>query len=121
MKDDLRDMFRKVIIFDVILSVILYWTTNMFFKDYTLVLLLGFAVAFLSFVCNGIITQYSLIHKSGNYKLIAIIGFIIRIAIICGIALMLFKHNKFDVIVYIIGYSLHFISLILYGIDVKNK
>jgi len=120
-KNDLRDMFRKVVIFDTILAAILYGTTNIFLKDYSLIVLLGLVLAFLSFISNGIIAEYLLIHKTGKYRSIALIGFLLRIIIIAGIGLVLFKHNKFNVVAYMLGYSSHFISLTLYGIDIRNN
>lgn len=120
-KDDLRDMFKKIIIFDVILAAILYWTTNMFFRNYSLIVLLGLIVAFITFIFNGILTRYALLNKKDKYQLIALIGFVIRVLAVCGIATAVFNHNKFNVIAYIFGYSAQFISIILYGINMKNE
>lgn len=120
MKSDLKDMFRKVVIFDTILAAILYGITNIFLKNYSLIVILGLVLAVLSFISNGIVAEYLLIHNTSKYKLIAFIGFLLRIVIIAGIGLLLFKHNKFNVIAYMLGYSSHFISLTLYGINIKN-
>lgn len=121
MKSDLKEMFRKVVIFDIILAMILYGTTNIFLKSYSLIVILGLVLAVLSFISNGIVAEYLLIHNTGKYKSIAFIGFLLRVVIIAGVGLILFKHNKFNVIAYMLGYSSHFISLILYGINIKNN
>jgi len=120
-KNDLKDMFKKVIIFDTILAAILYGTTNIFAKNYSSIVLLGLALALLSFISNGIIAEYLLVHNTGKYKSIALIGFLLRIVIIAGIGLVLFKHNKLNVVAYMLGYSSHFISLTLYGINIRNN
>lgn len=120
MQSDLQHMFKKIILFDVIIALILGSTTYHFFKNYVFIVLLGLGVALISFVLNGIITEYILLKKVGKYKTVAFISYIVKIVIVCGIALILFKQDKFNVIAYMLGYSSQFISLTLYGIDMKN-
>ncbi|MDW8800657.1 ATP synthase subunit I [Clostridium sp. A1-XYC3] len=117
MKNDLRDMFKKVTLFDALLVAILYWTTNIFFRNYSLIVILGLLVAYSTFIFNGLLTQYVLSNKKDKYQLVNLLGFIVRVAIVCGIAIAIFNHNKFNVIAYMFGYSAQFVSLILYGLS----
>lgn len=121
MQNDLQHMFKRVFIFDIVLSIILVILTRWVFKSYLLMVLLGLGVAFINFVVNGIVTEYTLLNKTMRYKVVSLISFLFRIMIVCGIALILVKYNKFNVIAYMLGYSLHFISLTLYGICIKDK
>lgn len=121
MQKDLQEMIKRILFFDLIVALILFVITNFMFKEYKLVLILGLFIAFLNFVLNGIITEYALINKQSNFNSLMIIGFVLRVLIVCAIAIMLLKYNKFNVVAYMLGYSSHFISLTLYGIDLKNK
>ncbi|OAA86707.1 MULTISPECIES: hypothetical protein [Clostridium] len=116
MQNDLRCMFKKVLIFDVVIGITLVIVTQWLFRNYSLVVLLGLGIAFINFIANGIITEYALLNKTIKYKIIAFISFIARVVIVCVIALVLFKINKFNMVAYMLGYSLQFISLTLYGI-----
>jgi ATP synthase protein I len=115
-QNDLRCMFKKVLIFDVVIGITLVILTQWLFRNYSLVVLLGLGIAFINFIANGMITEYALLNKTIKYKIIAFISFITRVVIVCVIALVLFKINKFNVVAYMLGYSLQFISLTLYGI-----
>lgn len=121
MQNDLQYMLRKVILFDIILALILGGTTYYFFKNYVFIVLFGLSLAIISFVLNGIITEYILLKKTGKYKTVALISYLIKIVTISGIAVILFNQNKLNVIAYMLGYSSHFISLTLYGISLKNQ
>lgn len=120
-QNDLQYMLRKVILFDIILALILGGTTYYFFKNYVFIVLFGLSLAIISFVLNGIITEYILLKKTGKYKTVALISYLIKIVTISGIAVILFNQNKLNVIAYMLGYSSHFISLTLYGISLKNQ
>ncbi len=121
MQNDLQRMFRKVLLFDCIIAVIFMGITQWVFKGYSLIILLGLFIGFVNFIINGTITEYTLLKKTKKYRFVALIGFISRVAIVCGIALILFKYNKFNVIAYMLGYSSQFVSLILYGIYIKDE
>lgn len=121
MENDLQHMFKKVLIFDIIIAVVLVILTQWAFKNYSLMVLLGLGIAFINFIVNGMITEYTLLNKAVKYKIVSFISFLFRVIIVCGIALAIVKYNKFNVIAYMLGYSLHFISLTLYGICIKDK
>ena len=56
-QNDLQRMFRKVLIFDLVIAVVLGIVTRWIFKDYSLMILLGLGIAFINFVVNGKITE----------------------------------------------------------------
>lgn len=121
MSKDLKDLFKKVTCFNLVIIVLLVIVTHMVFQSYFFVTLIGLVTAFISFLINGIMTEYTLLKKTYQYKAIAFLGFIFRVLIICIIALVLFKYNKFNVIAFMLGYSLHFISLVLYGLGIEGN
>jgi len=119
-KNDLRDMFKKVIIFDVIVAVVLTSLVEFIFKRYSLMFLSGLALALINFIINGIITEYMLLKKKDKYVLSTFLGFIFRVTVICSIAIIIYKNDPFNVVAYMLGYSFHFISLTLYGIKINK-
>lgn len=120
MKNDLRDMLRKVIIFDAILAVILTSLVQFTFPKYSLAFLGGLVLALINFIINGIITEYMLLNKKSRYVLGNLLGFIVRVVLVCGIAIIIYKRDQLNVIAYMLGYSFHFISLTLYGIKINK-
>ncbi|MHC6181268.1 hypothetical protein ACYUJ6_15705 [Clostridium sp. JNZ X4-2] len=121
MSKDLTYMLKKIAFFDII---ILFISTgigiNFRFRNYLIFAILGFGIAFLNVVINVVSTEIALLKFKSSYKSISIICFMFRIAAVCIIALILFKYNKNSIFAYMLGYSLHFISLILYGLDLKD-
>lgn len=121
MKNDLGDMFRKVIVFDVIVAVVLTSLVQIIFKRYSLIFLSGLALALINFIINGIITEYMLLKKKNKYVISTFLGFIFRVVVVCSIAIIIYKKDQFNVVAYMLGYSFHFISLTLYGIKINNE
>ncbi|KZL90085.1 ATP synthase subunit I [Clostridium magnum] len=121
MKYDLRDVFGKVIIFDIMIGVICAGFFQLIFKKYSLIFLGGLVLALINFLVNGIITEYMLLKNKNKYVLSTSIGLIVRVAVVCGIAIFVYRIDQFNVVAYMLGYSCHFISLTLYGIKINNE
>lgn len=79
----------------------------------------GLIIAYLNFAANSIITYYTMASKDQGNGMYTFIGFIIRVAVVAAVGVIAFTYNKYFVIAYLLGYSLHFISLILYGVNAK--
>ncbi len=121
MNNEIRIMFRRILFFDIIVAVLLAIASCLFFINYTMALLIGFGVAIATFLINSLITQYAYAGDKQNPVLITIAGFVIRVIIVCGIGLLLYNGNTFNVVAYMLGYTSHFISLTLYGITLKKE
>ncbi len=66
-------------------------------------------------------TTNMVIIKNKN-SIFSILGFFIRISIVCVLALLLSKDNTKNIIPFLLGYSSNFISIIFYGTNLgKNK
>jgi hypothetical protein len=120
-KYDLREIFGKVIIFDIILGGVCAGLIQFIFKKYSLIFLGGLVLALINFIVNGIITEYMLLKNKNKYVLSTSIGLVIRVVVVCGIAIAIYKIDQFNVVAYMLGYSCHFISLTLYGIKINNE
>jgi ATP synthase protein I len=114
-------MIRKILIFDIVIAVALAIIACLFFINYSMALLIGFGVAVATFLINSLISQYAYAGDKRNPAMITVAGFALRVILVCAIGILLYKGNTFNVVAYMLGYSLHFISLTLYGITLKNE
>ncbi len=121
MINEVKIMFRRILIIDVIIAGILAVVSCLFFINYTAALLIGFGVAVATFLINSIITQYAYAGDKQNPIMITISGFVLRVVIVCGIGLLIYQSNTANIVAYMLGYSSHFISLTLYGITLKKE
>lgn len=120
MNEDLRYMFRKVILFDTILGIIFSVIVYILFKNYVYLFLIGIIVAIVSFLINGLLTEYAFMKKKENHALVTLVGFALRVVLVCAIGMTVYKNNQFNIVAYMLGYSFHFISLTLYGIKINK-
>ena len=120
MNSDFKNMFKKVLLCDFFLSLI--FTAVIYFtaKSYALFFLLGLVIAIINFYVNGAIVEYSLDIKNTKNRGVMVAGFFIRVLLVSVIGFIIGRHNMFNIIAYIFGYSSHFISLVYYGISNRN-
>ena len=117
---DFKSMFKKIATYDfficLVFVTIIYFTA----KPYALFYLLGVIIALMNFYVNGITVEYSLDDRNTKGKWIIVVGSFIRIFMVGIIGFAIGRHNMFNIIAYIFGYSSQFISLVYYGINKKN-
>ncbi|MBU3111534.1 ATP synthase subunit I [Clostridium lacusfryxellense] len=120
MNSDFKIMFKKIALYDFIISLI--FATVMYFtvRSYTLFFILGVIISLINLYVNGITVEYSLNGKNEKNTGIIVIGSFIRVILVSVIGFMIGRHNMFNIIAYIFGYSSQFISLVFYGINNKN-
>lgn len=121
MNNEIKFMIRKILGFDIIIAAVLAIVACLFFINYSIALLVGFGVAVATFLINSLVSQYAYAGDKRNPAMITIVGFALRVILVCAIGILLYKGNTFNVVAYMLGYSLHFISLTLYGITLKNE
>lgn len=115
---DVAKMLKKVIVMDFILGITITILIYNIFKNYAFIFLLGLAIALLNFALNSYLTSIAL---TKNKQLLTFLGFILRIGLACIAAIIVLKYNAFNVFPFAIGYSSHYISLVLYGISLKDN
>ena len=120
MNSDFKNMFKKIVLYDfnisLIFTAVIYFTA----KSYALFFLLGLIIALTNFYVNGITVEYSLDNKNTENKGVMVLGFFIRVFLVSVIGFFIGRHNMFNIIAYIFGYTSQFISLVYYGIKNKN-
>ena len=120
MNSDFKNMFKKIALYDCFIALI--FTAMIYFiaKSYALFFLLGLIIALTNFYVNGITTEYSLDNKNVKSRGIMVVAFLMRVLLVSVIGFIIGRHNMFNIIAYIFGYSSQFISLVYYGISNKN-
>jgi len=118
---DFKNMFRKIAIYDFFIFLVFTPVIYFIVKPYALFFIFGLIIALMNFYVNGITVEYSLNSKNVKNKGIIVIGSFIRVLVVSGIGFVIGRHNMFNIIAYIFGYSSQFISLVYYGTNNKNN
>lgn len=116
----IKNILSKIISFDIIIAIIVGIISFIVFKvSYTYMMLIGLFMSALNFILNSIITTYT--FKTTGNRILAPLGSVVRIIITASIAILICKNNRFNFVAFLIGYTLHYISIVFYGITIKNQ
>lgn len=112
-------MYKKINFFNFFIALI--GTTVIYFinKEYAVFFLLGLVLASISLLLNLISVNF-ILGKASKYGFITFFGLFFRVIIVCAVGLMVFNYLNFAIIAFILGYTSQFISLVLYGINIKE-
>lgn len=114
----MKQILKKVYIFDIIIAIISFIISYVFFKTYDYLVVTGLFLAAFNFLINAITT--TVILSSGGKKMQAIIASAVRIIITLCIVIVLCGNDKYKYIAMIIGYTLHYLAVTLYGLTIKK-
>ena len=103
-------MLKKVIIVDAVITLITLIVSILFFKEYTVAAVIGIIIAVVNFLLNAVITNYSM--KITGSAILIVLGALVRVAVAGAFAVILYRGNMLNIAAYLIGYSLHYISII---------
>jgi ATP synthase protein I len=112
-------MLRRVILYDGIIMLLSFVISMIFFREFTVIIIIGVAIALLNFFLNSAITEYAM--KASKGMLWILVGAVARIAIAGAFVLILYNDDMRNVIAYIVGYSLHYASMAMGAASRKNK
>jgi len=113
---EFSNMLKKVVLFDLLVGLVLGTITQLFFNGYASFFLLGLTVASIGFIISGLAVKEILENKTSKIKGIIFFINFIKVFAVCIIGLLIFNNNINNVISYILGFTSHFIALILYGV-----
>jgi len=119
--EEVQQLLRSIIRLDLIVGLVLGTVVYFVKSDYVFVCLLGFFLAIINFFINSYITEYAIVVSRNNGKVLMVLGYFFRMFLVAIIGAVLYTHNRFNVIAYMLGYTFRFSSLILYGLSLKNK
>jgi len=116
---DIIDTLKKTALYDGIILIVSLVIALIFFRSYTIAVIAGLLVALINFLLNAVATNH-LTARTGSAALV-VGASIVRIALACAIALLLYQGNVKNVAAYLIGYTLHFIAVIGAGLGTGKK
>ncbi|WP_035294005.1 hypothetical protein [Clostridium sp. KNHs214] len=107
--------FRKIVIINLILGILIGSFVFIFFRQYTNSFLMGLFINIISFSINAFSTNFALNIGAKSQKNISVISLVLRAILVCVIALITIKENTFYIFSFMLGYTCNFISLIVYA------
>lgn len=113
-------MYKKINYFNFFIALIGTTVTYFINREYAVFFLLGLVLASISLLCNLISVNFILGKANSKYGVITFFGLFFRVIIVCTVGLMVFNYLHFAIIAFILGYTSQFISLVLYGINIKE-
>ena len=117
--DDLLKMYKKVCIYDLFVLITLVAILSIINSSYILPAILGVIVALGNFIISGLTINDAFAKNKVNF--FTYLSSALKIFVVCIIGLILIAHNKYYLIPYVCGYISHLISLIVYGLKLKDE
>lgn len=121
MEKEILIMFKRVTLFDLIIAVIGTIIICFNWIVYLDKFLLGLLLACINFIFSGIVLRSVVCNSKSILKSLNMILFAVRILLISLTGYLVYKNNSYNVISYMAGFCSHFLSLIAYGISVKDN
>jgi ATP synthase protein I len=118
LEQDLKNILKSVAKIDIFIAIIALILSFIFYRPYTYVVAIGLAMAIINFVLNAVTTSYLL--SIGGKKASIIISSAIRVIITVVIILLLYNNNKYNIVAFIVGYTLHYVSVVIHGVRIKK-
>ena len=112
-------MLKRAMYYDGIIMLLSFVISMIFFREFTVIIIVGVAIAFVNFLLNSVITEHAMKVSMGAIWIP--VGAIARVAIAGAFVLILYNDDVKNIIVYIIGYSLHYASMVISAASQKNK
>lgn len=119
MTKDTVTMLKKVTLCDGIILLLSFVISMIFFREFTVIIVIGVAIAYINFLLNSVITEYAM--KASKGAIWIPVGAVARIAIAGAFVFILYNDDVKNIIVYIIGYSLHYASMVIGAASQKNR
>lgn len=114
------EMFNKIKVFNFFIALIGTTIIYFFDKKYAVFFLLGLILASISLLFNLMSVNFILSKSKEKCRGITYFGFGFRVIIVGGAGLIVFNYLDFAIIAFILGYTSQIISLVLYGINIKE-
>jgi len=118
--EELLIMLKRVLFYDLLISISVFIIAYSLFRNYCLYILIGIIAAAFNFFLNSVSTNFIFSNQQQNYKIYMTISSFIRVAIVCTIGILLYNYNEASIIPFLIGYSLHFLAVIIGSLKIKN-
>lgn len=119
MENDIKKMLKMVIKYDVALMLIMLALCFIIKIQYIAIAESGLVIAAINFIMNSAVSNNIFIKKGGN-KILLVLAAFARVILVCIVGFIFYRINQYYIIVYILGYTLQYVSLIIYGLEIKK-
>ncbi len=118
---DFKEMLSKIFILNLFLGVFIFLLIKSIFKvQLGTYFLIGLVVATVNLFINSIGTKLAMEKEKRSY--LTLLSFVLRVSLVLLSVVVVCKSNFQNVIFLLLGYSLNFISITIYGIGLgRNK
>lgn len=120
MVEELLIMLKKVLFYDLLILTAVFIVAYSLFHNYCLYILIGIMAAIFNFFLNSVSTNFIFSNQQNNCKVYMPISSLIRVVLVCTIAMVLYSCNEASIIPFLIGYSFHFLAVIMYSLKIKD-
>jgi ATP synthase protein I len=117
---ELRYLLKRVIPFNLVIGIIIVLLSQIIFKQYSIVVMIGVIVACIGFLISIITTNFLSSRLKGITALVYVISFFGKITLVSIIGLILFRDNKYYIYAYMVGYVIQIISILIYCIKLNR-
>ena len=117
--NDLKEMYKKVSTYDLFILITIVLVVGMLNFEYVLPCVLGLVVAIGNFIISGFATNDAV--EKNKVSFTTYFSVTLKVFSAGAIGAILLKNNKYYIFPFLGGYISHFISLIVYGLSLKNK
>lgn len=114
--NEVQQMIKKISYLDLIVGLALGIIVYFIKSNYVSVCLLGFFIAIISFQINSFTVQYAFHKNRDNSNFLMILSYFFRMLLVSIIGIILFINNELNLIAYVVGYTAHFLPLIIYAL-----
>lgn len=119
MEHNIKKMLKAVIKYDFVLMLIVLALCFIVKIQYILVVESGLIIAVINFILNSVISNSVLLKKNTN-KVLLVLPALGRVILVCIIGFIFYKINQYYILAYIVGFTLQYVALIIYGLTLKN-
>jgi ATP synthase protein I len=116
---EVKFVLKRVFFFDIIIAVVAFIISYVFYKPYDYIVIVGLILAGFNFVFNAISTSFIL--STTGKKFLTVLISVFRIIITICIVIVLCGNDKLKYIAILMGYTLHYIAVILHGLTIKKS
>jgi len=112
---------KKIAIYDFGLSLLFIGVSYFFIEFSAFFFLLGILFALINLVLHSIVTNLILLKEGFHKTVITIVSSMFRILLICIPGVLIVSKSNINFLLYILGYTSQMISLVFYGLRLKNS
>lgn len=88
------------------------------FKNYAIIVVVGLLLAVINFVLNALTVIYA--GRSNSGKIVLVLGAAFRMIITAATAVYICSDNIRNLPAFLVGYSLHYLAVLMFGISRKT-